>query len=74
MSDTSLLPSSTKAGKKFLDDSPIPYMMFKEVSITKFQNIEYTFYYQSLIKAIKSLLMIDSINQSLVLQYEDKKE
>jgi len=69
-----LLPSSTKAAKKFLEDSSITYMMFKEVSITEFQNIEYTFYYRPLIKTIKSLLMVDSINQSLVLQYEDKKE
>jgi hypothetical protein len=68
------LPSSTKAGKKFLDNTTIPHMMFKEISISTFQDVEYTFYYRSLIKTIKSLLMIDSINQSLVLQYDDKKE
>src|SRR5260363_240606 len=72
--DISPLPPSTKAGKEFLDDTIIPYMMFKEVPVKTFQNVEYVFYYRSLIKTIKSLLMIDSINQSLVLQYEDKKE
>ncbi|RIB00684.1 hypothetical protein C2G38_2051468 [Gigaspora rosea] len=72
--DISLLPPSTKTGKEFLDDTIVPYMMFKEVSVKMFQNVEYVFYYRSLIKTIKSLLMINSINQSLVLQYEDKKE
>jgi hypothetical protein len=72
--DISPLPPSTKAGKEFLDDTIVPYMMFKEVPVKTFQNVEYVFYYRSLIKTIKSLLMIDSINQSLVLQYEDKKE
>ena len=72
--DTTPLPPSTKAGKEFLDDSTVPYMMFKEVPIQTFQNVEYTFIYRSLIKAVKSLLMIDSINQSIVLQYEEKKE
>ncbi|RIB16994.1 hypothetical protein C2G38_2246681 [Gigaspora rosea] len=62
------------AGKEFLDDTIVPYMMFKEVPVKTFQNVEYVFYYRPLIKTIKSLLMIDSINQSLVLQYEDKKE
>ena len=72
--DISPLPSSTKAGKKFLDDNTIPHMMFKEISITTFEDIEYTFYYRSLIKTIKSLIMINSINQLLVLQYDNKKK
>ncbi|RIB23233.1 hypothetical protein C2G38_2171869 [Gigaspora rosea] len=72
--DISPLLPSTKAEKKFLDDTIVPYMMFKEVPVKTFQNVEYIFYYRSLIKTIKSLLMINSINQSLVLQYEDKKE
>ncbi|RIB01927.1 hypothetical protein C2G38_2293264 [Gigaspora rosea] len=72
--DISPLPPSTKARKEFFDNTIVPYMMFKEVPVKMFQNVEYVFYYRSLIKTIKSLLMIDSINQSLVLQYEDKKE
>ncbi|RIB10543.1 hypothetical protein C2G38_2205808 [Gigaspora rosea] len=56
------------------NDAYLPYMMFKEVPVKTFQNVEYVFYYRLLIKTIKSLLMIDSINQSLILQYEDKKE
>ena len=65
--DISLLPPSTKAGKEFLDNSAIPYMMFKEIPVETFQNVRYTFFYRSLIKTIKSLLMIDNINQLLVL-------
>ena len=72
--DTSPLPPSTRIGKELLDNSTIPYMKFKEVPIVIFQNVEYSFYYRSLIKTIKSLIMIDSINQSLVLDYNDKRE
>ena len=72
--DISPLPLSTRMGKEFLDNSTIPHMMFKGIPITTFQNVEFMFYYRSLIKTIKSLLMIDSINRSLVLQYVDKKE
>ena len=72
--DTSPLPLLTRIGKELLDNSTIPYMKFKEVLIVTFQNVEYSFYYQSLIKTIKSLIMIDSINQSLVLDYNDKRE
>jgi len=72
--DTSPLPPSTKTGKEFLDESTPPYMMFKEIPIKKFENVEYIFYYRSLIKAIKSLIIIDSINQSFVLEHEDKRE
>ncbi|RIB02696.1 hypothetical protein C2G38_2290449 [Gigaspora rosea] len=43
--DISPLPLSTKAGKEFLDDTIIFYMMFKEVPVKTFQNIEYIFYY-----------------------------
>jgi hypothetical protein len=72
--DTSPLPLSTRIGKELLDNSTIPYMKFKEVLIVMFQNVEYSFYYRSLIKTIKSLIMIDSINQSLVLDYNDKRK
>jgi len=72
--DTSPLPPSTRIGKELLDNSTIPYMKFKELPIITFQNVVYSFYYRSLINTIKSLIMIDSINQSLVLGYEDKWE
>jgi hypothetical protein len=72
--DVSPLPSSTKIGKEFLDNSTASYAMFKEIPVKTFQNITYTFYYQSLIKAIKSLISIDSINQSLVFRYKEKYE
>ena len=34
--DVSPLPPSTKFGKEFLDNSTIPYMMFKEIPIITF--------------------------------------
>ena len=49
-------------------------MIFKEIPIITFQGVKYTFYYRSLIKTIKSLLMIDSINQQLVLKFVNKRE
>ena len=72
--DVSPLPLSTRMGKKFLDNFTISYMMFKGILIIMFQNIKFIFYYRSLIKTIMSLIMIDSIDRSLVLHYEDKKE
>src|SRR5690242_15470406 len=72
--DVSPLPSSTKIEKKFLNNSTAFYTMFKEILTKTFQNINYIFYYQSLIKAIKSLISIDSVNQSLVFYYIEKYE
>jgi hypothetical protein len=72
--DVSPLPPTTKFGKEFLDNSTIPHMTFKEIPIITFQGVNYTFYYRSLIKTIKSLLMIDSINQQLVLKFVNKRE
>jgi hypothetical protein len=43
--NVSPLPSSTKIGKEFLDNSTISYMDFKETPIIIFQNIMYQFYY-----------------------------
>ncbi|RIB08092.1 hypothetical protein C2G38_2252229 [Gigaspora rosea] len=39
--DISPLLPSTKTGKEFLDDTIVPYKMFKEVPVKTFQNIEY---------------------------------
>src|SRR5690348_12562760 len=44
--DISPLPPTTKAGKEFLDDSIVPYMMFKEVTVKTFENVRYTFFYR----------------------------
>ncbi|RIB29275.1 hypothetical protein C2G38_2027855 [Gigaspora rosea] len=41
--DISPLPPSTKAEKEFLDNTIIPYMMFKEFPVKTFQNVEYVF-------------------------------
>jgi hypothetical protein len=72
--DDSPLPSSTKVGKELLDNANIRYMMFKEVSITIFQDNEYILHYRPVIQAIKSLLVIENINQNLVLDYKEKRE
>ncbi|RIB12024.1 hypothetical protein C2G38_2249760 [Gigaspora rosea] len=39
--DISPLSPSTKAGKEFLDDTIVPYIMFKEIPVKTFQNVEY---------------------------------
>lgn len=55
--DKNLLPKSTKEGRKFLDVNEFPYMNFKTVPITNFQDIDYNFNYQPLIHEIKTLLL-----------------
>lgn len=72
--DNSPLPVSIRIGKKFLDSANIRYNTFKEIFITTFQNIEYTLYYRPVIQAIKSLLVIDDVNQNFAVCYEEKWE
>ena len=36
-----LLPVNTKEGRKFLDINEFPYMKFKKVPITNFQDVDY---------------------------------
>ena len=54
--DRNLLPKNTKEGRKFLDASEFPYMKFKKTPITKFQDVDYEFYYQPIINGIESSL------------------
>ena len=51
--DENRLPKSTKEGCKFLDVNEFPYMKFKMVPITNFQNTIYNFYYQPIIIKLK---------------------
>ena len=55
-SDEKSLPINTKEGRKFLDANEFPYMKFKKVPITKFQDTDYNFYYQPIIHGVKVLL------------------
>ena len=64
--DKNLLPTNTKEGRKFLDNSGFPYMKFKKIAITKFQEVDYEFYYQPIINGIKSLLLQPEINKEFV--------
>lgn len=64
--DKNLLPKSTKEGRKFLDTTDFPYMKFKKVSITKFQDVDYEFYYQPIIHGIKTLLLQPEINREFI--------
>jgi len=68
------LPASTRIGRELLDTADIRYTVFKEISITTFQNIKYTLHYRPVIQAIKSLMAIPKINQKLVLLYDEKWE
>ncbi|RIA86781.1 hypothetical protein C1645_828742 [Glomus cerebriforme] len=61
-----LLPKSIKKDHKFLDINEFSYMKFKTVLITNFQDIDYNFYYQSIIHKIKVLLLQPDINKEFV--------
>jgi len=69
--DKNSLPKSTKEGRKFLDVNEFPYMKFKTVPITNFQDIDYNFYYQPIIHGIKVLLLQPNINEEFVFRYQD---
>jgi hypothetical protein len=69
--DENLLPKNTKEGRKFLDFNEFPYMKFKTVPITNFQNRDYNFYYQPIIHGIKVLLLQSNINEKFVFKYRN---
>jgi Plavaka transposase len=69
--DKNLFPKSTKEGRKFLDNSDFPYMKFKKVPITNFQEVDYDFYYQPIIHGIKVLLLQSDINNEFVFNYQN---
>lgn len=71
-SNETSLPKNTKEGRKFLDANEFPYMKFKMVSITNFQETDYEFYYQPIIHGIKVLLLQHDINKEFIFKYQNK--
>jgi len=69
-SEKQLLPVNTKEGRKFLDINDFPYMKFKKVPITNFQDVDYHFFYQPIIHGIKVLLLQSDINEEFVFKYQ----
>jgi hypothetical protein len=69
--DENRLPKSTKEGRKFLDVNEFPYMKFKTVPITNFQDTIYNFYYQPIIHGIKVLLLQSDINEEFIFKYQN---
>jgi hypothetical protein len=69
--DKNLFPKNTKEGRKFLDNSEFPYMKFKKVPITNFQDVDYDFHYQPIINGIKTLLLQSDINDEFVFQHQN---
>ena len=69
--DENRLPKSTKEGRKFLDINEFPYMKFKTVPITNFQDTIYNFYYQPIIHGIKVLLLQSDINEEFIFKYQN---
>src|ERR1044071_7766895 len=67
--DENLLPKNTKEGRKFLDVNEFPYMKFKTVSITNFQDMDYHFYYQPIIYGIRfcyfNLILIKNLSLNI---------
>ncbi len=70
--DENRLPKSTKEGRKFLDVNEFPYMKFKTVPITNFQDTIYNFYYQLIIHGIKVLLLQSDVNEEFIFKYRNK--
>ena len=70
--DENRLPKSTKEGRKFLDVNEFPYMKFKMVPITNFQDTIYNFYYQPIIHGIKVLLLQSDVNEEFIFKYRNK--
>src|SRR5436853_4378823 len=70
--DENRLPKSTKEGRKFLDVNEFPYMKFKTVPITNFQDTIYNFYYQPIIHGIKVLLLQSNVNEEFIFKYRNK--
>src|SRR2546423_9510014 len=60
-----LFPKTTKAERKFLDNSDFSYMRFKKVPVISFQDVDYEFYYQLIINEIKTLLLQSDINKRI---------
>src|SRR5208282_5190336 len=58
-------------GRKFLDGTEFPYMKFKTVSITDFQDTTYNFYYQPIIHGIKVLLLQSDVNEEFIYKYRN---
>src|SRR5256886_6777371 len=70
--DENRLPKSTKECRKFLDVNEFPYMKFKTVPITNFQDTIYNFYYQPIIHGIKVLLLQSDVNEEFIFKYRNK--
>ncbi|GES85918.1 hypothetical protein GLOIN_2v1487254 [Rhizophagus clarus] len=65
------LPINTKEGRRFLDVNEFPYMKFKKVLITKFQDKDYSSYYQPIIHGIKVLFLQSEMNEEFVFKYKN---
>ena len=70
---SSPLPFSVRIARKFLNNTDIPYVEFKETSVMSIRGIVYKLNYRPIIQAIASLLAIDDINQNLVLNFIEKQ-
>ena len=53
------------------DVNEFPYMKFKTVPITNFQDTIYNFYYQPIIHGIKVLLLQSDVNEEFIFKYRN---
>ncbi|GES92023.1 hypothetical protein GLOIN_2v1487254 [Rhizophagus clarus] len=65
------LPINTKKDRRFLDVNEFSYIKLKKVFITKFQDKDYSFYYQLIIYGIKVLLLQSEMNKEFVFKYKN---
>ena len=65
------LPSSMKQAKDSLKQATVPNADFRKEAIPISPDQECYFYYRPIINAVKSLLALASINENLVLEYNE---
>ena len=68
---TSPLPKSIEIGRKYMDNMDLPNLAFNKTYVTSYDNNDYYLYHRSLIKCIKSILLISNISQNFTLSFEN---
>jgi Plavaka transposase len=68
---TSPLPKSIEIGRKYMDNIDLPNLAFNKTYVMSYNNNDYYLHHRSLIKCIKSILLIPNISQNFTLSFEN---
>jgi hypothetical protein len=69
MDSTATLPSNVKSARSLLDSMQIPHILYNEIVVMKYDQIEYKLYYRSIFDAIKELLSNEEIFKYCTFDY-----